>query len=224
MYSGWRGLRTFMEPLRAFHSLYAPIGALIVAVVVFAQITPFSSLQSVSMLMPIICLVRLLTMQPTAISGVFKATWSTLAATANEILLFSSAVILGQLITTAGLAQQSIDWLSLDSMSDGAFLALLMLLGPALALTGMHSVLIGAVIAALLAPLDARYPDLVEAMVILYAWMTASSISVGSLSVGVATRLFDVDARQLVLSSNLVYTIALTVIVTVGFEIFLLIR
>jgi hypothetical protein len=84
-------------------------------------------------------------------------------------------------------------------------------LGPLLALAGLHPIVAGTVLLALLGPVSGELPDLVEIQVVLFGWMAGAMVSYASLSIVAASGFFDVPVRRLVLGVNLRYLAGLAV-------------
>lgn len=212
--SGISGLSAIKVSLRVFAPLIQPIVLSVATVLLLATVTPLSTLESVALAMPVLCLARLATIGRYAARNTLVRIYQRIGSTGNELLLFASAVTLGFLIQESGLSERVVSLLALDKMPLPAAIFLLLSAGAVLCLTGMHSILVGTVLATVVAPLDARLPDLVEAHIILFGWMCGAMLSYGSLSIGLATRLFDVSVSRLIFSTNFYYTIWLILAVT----------
>jgi len=217
--AGLRGLGAVPQSLRVFAPLIKPIVLSVATVLLLATVTPLSTLESVALAMPVLCMARLATIGRYPARDTLGRIYSRIGATGNELLLFASAVTLGFLIQRSGLAEQIVLVLTLDSMPLPLAIAFLLSTGALLCLSGMHSILVGTVIAALISPLDERLPDIIEAHIILFGWMCGAMLSYGSLSVGLATRLFDVRISRLIFSPSLVYTLWLIAVVTAVFSV-----
>jgi|GEM_PF-5227053 len=217
--AGFRGLKAIPQSLKVFAPLIKPIMFSVAMVLLLATVTPLSTLESVALAMPVLCLTRLVSLGRYPAQNTLLRSYQRIGATGNELLLFASAVTLGLLIQKSGLAEQVVSVLTLDKMLLPLAIAFLLSTGALLCLSGMHSILVGTVIAALISPLDDRLPDIVEAHIILFGWMCGAMLSYGSLSIGLATRLFNVKVSRLIFSPSLIYTLWLILVVTVVFSI-----
>ena len=215
--AGIRGLGAVGQALAVFSPLIRPIALAVGIVLILATTTTLSTIEAVALAMPVLCCIRLATIGRYPAANTLKRVYQRVGATGNELLLFASAVTLGLLIQRSGLAELVVAGLSLDRMPIAAAIGFLLVVGAGLCLLGMHSILVGTVIATLISPLDHRLPDIVEAHIILFGWMCGAMLSYGSLSIGLATRLFDVSVSRLLRSPNIGYTAVLIVIVTIVF-------
>ncbi len=212
--NGWSGLRAATRSLRVFAPLIKPITLSVATVLLLATATSLSTLEAVALSMPVLCLARLATIGRYAARNSLSRVYQRIGSTGNELLLFASAVTLGFVIEKSGLAEQVVSLLALNDMPLPAAIFLLLCTGAVLCLTGMHSILVGTVIATIVAPLDQRLPDLVEAHIILFGWMCGAMLSYGSLSIGLATRLFNVKISRLIFSTNFFYSVWLIIALT----------
>lgn len=217
--AGLRGLAAIGPSLRVFAPLIRPIALSVAIVLLVATVTELSTLEAVAIAMPLLCLLRLASIGRYAAKDTLQRIYTRIGSTGNELLLFASAVTLGYLIQRSGLADQVVALLTLDEMPLPAAICFLLVAGAGLCLTGMHSILVGTVIATLITPLDERLPDLVEAHIILFGWMCGAILSYGSLSVGLATRLFGISVSRVIISKNLNFTLWLIVTLTLVFSI-----
>jgi len=207
LFSGFSGLAQIPSALKVFKPLIPSLATAIFVVLAFAHFLPFSTIETVALVLPLLCLIRLFTIGPRVTAGAVKGLFARIGASGNELLLFGAAVVLGFLLNSSGIAQTLVSILALDTMPIMAAITLLVLLGPLLALTGMHSVLVGTLLAALLTSLDSRIPDIIEGQILLCGWMSAAMISFGSISVGLGTRLFEVSVSRTILSNNILFQI-----------------
>lgn len=205
LFSGLGGLAQIPSALKVFRPLIPSLAIAIAVVLVFAQVLPFSTIETVALVLPVLCIVRLLTIGPRSTVGAVKGLFDRIGDSGNELLLFGAAVVLGFTLNASGISDTLVSLLALDRMPIVAAITLLVVIGPVLALTGMHSVLVGTLLVALLAPVNDRIPDIIEGQILLCGWMSAAMISFGSLSVGLGTRLFGVSVARTIISSNILY-------------------
>lgn len=204
--AGPRGLTQIPSALRVFKPLMPMIFVAIVGVLVAAWLLPFSTIQTVALVMPVLCGIKLMMIGPFAARGALGNVFSRIGSTGNEMLLFSAAVVLGYLVQSSGLSAHLVTLLALDRNSVVAAIVVLVMIGPVLALTGMHSVLIGTLLIAIMSPVSDRIPDIIEGQILIFGWMSGAIVSLGSLSVGLGTRLFRVSVARTIISTNLLFT------------------
>jgi len=203
--AGPRGVGQIGAALRIFRPLMPLIAVSILAVITFATLSPFSTIQSVALVMPILCALKLAMTGAYAARATLSKVASRIGATGNELLLFSAAVVLGSLLRESGLADTLVGVLALDKMPIELAIVVLMVLGPLFSFMGMHSILTGTLLFALLGPLDAQIPDMIEAQIVMFGWMCGAIVSFGSLSITLGTGLFRVNVGRIVLSVNLLF-------------------
>jgi len=126
-------------------------------------------------------------------------------------LIFTGALLLGELITTTGVADVVAGWLRLTQWPLPLVPLLGFALGPPLAVAGLHPIVAATILFALLEPVAGALPDLVEIQVVLFGWMAGAMVSYASLSIVAASSLFEVPAGRLVLGVNLRYLAGLAV-------------
>jgi len=219
--AGPKGLTQIGSALRIFRPLMPLIAVSITAVVLFATLSSFSTIQSVALVMPVLCAIKLATTGAYAARVTLSRVVSRIGATGNELLLFSAAVVLGSLLRESGLAETLVHLLALDQMPIELAIVVLMILGPLFSFMGMHSILTGTLLFALLGPLDDQIPDMIEAQIVIFGWMCGAILSFGSLSITLGTGLFRVNVGRIVLSANLGFVALFTVSATVAIVLWL---
>jgi len=202
---GLRGVRAALPALVAFRSLALPILAVVTLVVVAAAVTPLSTLQIVAIALPPLCVARLVALPRRPLRPVLRRAVGDLPRMGDELLIFTGALMLGALITTSGIADVVATALRLQDWPLPLVPLLGFALGPPLALAGLHPVVAGTLLFALLDPVSGALPDLVEIQVVLFGWMAGAMVSYASLSIVTASALFEVPSARLVLGVNLRY-------------------
>ncbi|MFW5680918.1 MAG: hypothetical protein ACOC3D_11680, partial [Pseudomonadota bacterium] len=211
----WAGVRAALPALLAFRSLALPIGLMVGLVVALASVAPFSTLEVVALVLPPLCFVRLWFVDPRAPARAFGQTFRDLPRMGDELLLFTSALLIGALITTAGLPTLLLEAVRLELWPTLLVPAFALALGPVLALVGLHPIVAGTVLFALMAPLGDRLPDLMQAQIVLFGWMSGAMVSYASLSVVAASSMFRMPLPRLVISVNLIFLFVLALAVAV---------
>ncbi len=202
---GLRGVRAAVPALVAFRSLALPVVVIVTIVVVLASTTTFSTLEVVALTLPILCVARLLALPHAPVRRTVGRAVRDLPRMGDELIIFTGAVLIGMLIDATGVAQAVADNLALEAWPRPLVPILGFALGTPLAIIGLHPIVAGTLLFALLAPLDATLPDLFEIQIVLFAWMAGAMVSYASLSVVAGSSLFEVPTRHLVFSVNLTY-------------------
>lgn len=208
---GLAGVRAAVPALVAFRSLAWPILVLVTLVVVVSSLTPLSTLEVVAVVLPPLCVARLLALPERPVRRAVVGAGHDLPRMGDELLIFAGALVLGDLITTSGVADVVACGLRLADWPVALVPFLGFGLGPLLALAGLHPIVAGTVLLALLGPVSGELPDLVEIQVVLFGWMAGAMVSYASLSIVAASGFFDVPVRRLVLGVNLRYLAGLAV-------------
>lgn len=206
---GLKGVAAALPALVAFKSLALPIVVTVGLVVVLASVSALSTLEVVAIVVPPLCVARLWALPGRPVGAALLAAGRDLPRMGDELLIFTGALVLGDLITTSGVADLVAAALELERWPLPLVPLLGFALGPPLALAGLHPIVAATVLFALLEPVAGQLPDLVEIQVVLFGWMAGAMVSYASLSIVAASSLFEVPARRLVLGVNLRYLLGL---------------
>lgn len=210
---GLKGVGAALPALVAFKSLALPIVVMVGLVVVLASVSALSTLEVVAIVLPPLCVARLWALPGRPVGDALLAAGRDLPRMGDELLIFTGALVLGDLITTSGVADLVAAALELERWPLPLVPLLGFALGPPLALAGLHPIVAATVLFALLEPVAGQLPDLVEIQVVLFGWMAGAMVSYASLSIVAASSLFEVPARRLVLGVNLRYLLGLALAV-----------
>ena len=206
------GVRGVLRALAGFGPILAPLGGAMLAVLAAASFTPLGTIQAIVLVMPVLCAAWLLAKRSSLPAAVAQRTWRRLDGLGSDLLVFAAAVSLGRVVLETPwfaslLAQPAVAALPTEVILAGA-----LLLGFALALAGGHSLVIAALIIALLTPFGGRIADLVAVQVILFGAACGAVVSVSALSVLVAAGSFRVPIPVLLFRQNIAFMVALGVI------------
>jgi hypothetical protein len=210
---GLKGVRAALPALVAFKSLAVPIVVMVGLVVLMASVSPLSTLEVVAIVLPPLCLARLWALPARPVGDALVAAGRDLPRMGDELLIFTGALLLGDLITTTGVADLVAAALHLERWPLPLVPLLGFALGPPLALAGLHPIVAATVLFALLEPVGDQLPDLVEIQIVLFGWMAGAMVSYASLSIVAASSLFEVPVGRLVLGVNLRYLLGLALAV-----------
>jgi len=180
-------------------------------VVVVASVGGLSTLEVVAIVLPPLCVARLWALPTRPLGAALVRAGRDLPRMGDELLIFTGALLLGELITTTGVADVVAGWLRLTQWPLPLVPLLGFALGPPLAVAGLHPIVAATILFALLEPVAGALPDLVEIQVVLFGWMAGAMVSYASLSIVAASSLFEVPAGRLVLGVNLRYLVGLAV-------------
>ncbi|TVQ30716.1 MAG: hypothetical protein EA356_14855 [Geminicoccaceae bacterium] len=217
----WAGVRAALPALLAFRSLALPIGLMVALVVLIASWAPLSTLEVVALILPPLCALRLWWVGPGAGVRAFRHAFQSLPRMGDELLIFTAALLLGALIATSGAPELAVQLLRLEAWPIVLVPAFALLLGPLLGLVGLHPIVTGTILFALMLPLNDRLPDLMQIQIVLFGWMAGAMASYASLSVVAASSMFDVELKRLVLSVNLAFLLGLALVLALVHAIWL---
>jgi len=180
--------------LRLLVVLFAVLGA--------ALVFKLTALSAVVSVMPVLILIQFFR-HPGNVPTILKNTGTSLKSTADDIVVISSAMLLGYLVTRTGAVNVILDHLSADASP--AWLALiatpvLMMLASVI---GIHPVISSTII---LSIFSGNGSDAVPALLMqshLIGWAAGTMSSVASLSVITCSTLYDVPSRELALGQNI---------------------
>ena len=198
----WRAL---LPSLSAFRPLLLPLGGTMITVVAAASFSPFGTIQTIILVVPMLCLLWILRHNRHEFRRVARATYQNLDRLGNELLLFCAAITLGRVLQESRLLHEVFEQAWLAQLPVSSVIILTLALGLGLALLGVHSVVIGTCIMLLLTPFHDRIADLVAIELMLYGWACASLLSLSALSVVLCSSLFQVSVPRLILGRNILF-------------------
>ncbi len=206
-----------MRALQALQPITVPAGVSILAVVGVASLTPLGTVAAVGLVMPLLCFGRLAQLGVGQLLEGSTVAARRLNRLGDEFLLFTAAAIFGFTLQATGGAEFLAGWLALDRLLSIMVPLAIILLGIVLALIGVHSVVIGGLVVALLHPVEHRLPDLIEVATILIPWGAAAMISYSSLSVVTAVSVYRLSFMDFVWSPNIVFLVLMSGVVALVF-------
>jgi len=208
-------LRRLLSAMKGFKPLILPLGGTMLTVVLAASVSPFGTIQTIILVVPLLCLLWILRHNRFELSRVARTTYRNLDRLGNELLLFCAAVTLGRVLQESSLLHAALSQPWLAALPESALIAGVLALSLGLALLGVHSVVIGTCIMLLLTPFQARIADLVAIEMMFYGWACASLLSLSALSVVLCSSLFQVSVPRLIYGRNILFMALLGVLLLV---------
>ena len=199
---GWGGT---LQALNGFRPLLIPLGGTMLTVVILTGVTPFGTLQTIVVFMPLLCLLWILCKNHREWFRVARTTYRSLNRFGGELLLFCSAVTLGQVLQQSNFLTEVFNQPAIAELPIPLVIAGIMTIGFLLAMAGFHSVVIGACVLVLLSPFSDRIADIVAVQILLFCWSCGALLSLSALSIVVASNLFQVTIPKLIFSRNIVF-------------------
>lgn len=208
------GASSLGATLASVRPAVAPVVAAAVLLVAANALTGLGTLPLIVLAMPPICVAVILWSRPAALPSVAGRLWGDLGRFGNDMLLFAPAIAMGFALKAHPGFQTVLAGLGLGGLPAVAILAVLMLLGVACALAGLHVTVTATILFAIGAGLDGALSDLSLFVLVLFAWSAGAMLSMSSLAVAVAVRTFAVPVLWVVYGPNLRLALALGTLLT----------
>lgn len=191
---GWRGFKASIAGLKP---LVAPM-LLVIGIVVSATIVVgWSGLQSVALLVPLLCLGYLSRLGPDERGQVARRAAASFARLSDELLIVVGAAVLGACIGSLPAVQALGSSVTPGVLSGPILLAAVALVLLALGQVGLHPMIGTSIVVPIVAAgaFGVCGPVLVATAV--FAWALFGSTAIWALPVAAGANLFDVPARQM---------------------------
>jgi len=180
-------------------------------VVVFSLLSPFSTLQSVLLLMPLLCFLVLCT-RPTNLRGVVQETYNNMARMGEDLSLISAAMILGTVAEHSPLITEQMTLWMTQLLPSEFVVASVVLLMFTLGIIGLHPMITGTVLLVMFAG-SSGVADLALMMAMLVGWALSSMTSISSLSVITSGVMYQVPPLKLAFSINLLFAAIVALVI-----------
>lgn len=202
-----RGLSAsaLLSDVRMFRPTLIPLSILVCLVAAVSSLSGWTTVQSIALTVPVLCLGRLCAQGREKVAHACAASYQKLNSLGDEFLLFASAGLLGQMVAHGGASEHLAELFNAQNGGLLPYLSALLAVACVLSLTGLHSIAVGAVAAALLTPVSGKIPDMLEAQFVLFPWLSATMMSYASLTILLGARMFRVPMRRLIFGENLLF-------------------
>lgn len=220
MASGSVNMSSLLQALKGFRPLLIPLSSTMLIIVILAGFTPFGTIQTIIVFMPLLCLLWIMNKNRYELMRVSRTTYRSLNRFGGELLLFCSAVTLGQVLQKSHFLTELFNQPAIAELPIPVVIASIMLIGFTLALAGFHSVVLGACVLVLLAPFSDRIADIVAVQILLFCWSCGALLSLSALSIVVASNLFQVPIPKLIFGRNIVFMLVYGGCLFVGLSLF----
>tara|TARA_R110000787_G_scaffold16622_40_gene51403 strand:+ start:50054 stop:51385 length:1332 start_codon:yes stop_codon:yes gene_type:complete len=198
--------------LIGFGPLILPLGTATIIVTAIASLTTLGTIRTVAIFMPLLCLGWVIFRLGGKLRPIMHSAWDGLDGLGNDLLLFSSAMMLGKAIEASGVLDLLLTNEIFMSLPPMLVVGVLMLLSLLAAMMTLHPIVTAAVFVPILQGFEPGLAPLVAGLVLLYAWMCGSMLALSSLSVVLAARVYNVPAKGIAYGRNLSYMAGLGVI------------
>ena len=185
-----------------------PSAVLVALVIALSLATGLRNLESVVLLIPVVCLLYLLKRGRPSLRRAFRRVPPTLARLSDEVIVITMAMCLGAVVGSAELGRGMSSALAtlggVPSVLIAAEVALIAVLG----FSGVHPMISATLLLPLLAEAHRGVADLVLAYVVVFGWTLSSMVAIWTLPVASSATTFDVPVRRLALGRNLPFALA----------------
>ena len=191
---GWAGFRASVGRLGP---LAMPMLLVIGAVVGATFAFHWSGLQSVAVVVPLLCLGYVFTLGSAEARGVLRRTFANFSRLSDELLIVVGATILGAAIASLPAVRELGASMTPDLISGPALLAALVIVLLVLGQAGLHPMIGSSIVIPVVAAGGFGICGVALVSAGVFAWALNASISIWTLPVAVAASTFGVAARQM---------------------------
>jgi hypothetical protein len=202
------GAAALLAPLRGVATFAIPSAVLVTMVVAVSVATGYRSLETVVLVVPVVCLVYLASLGWAAMARALGRVPVTLARLSDELIVFTSAMCVGAVVAGSGAGKGLSELLGgLAGMPLFLITAEVALIA-GLGFVGLHPMITVTLLLPLLAEVHRQFADLVVAYIVVFAWGLSSLSAIWTLPVASAATNFDVPVRRLAFGRNLRFAFA----------------
>jgi hypothetical protein len=191
---GWAG---FLASLSRLGPLALPMLLVIGAVVGSTLAFGLSGLQSVALVVPLLCLGYIVTLGPAGAGGVMRRTVSSFGRLSDELLIVVGATMLGAAIAALPVVRELGTSMTPDMISGPALLASLVIVLLVLGQAGLHPMIGSSIVVPVVAAGGFGLCGVVIVSAGVFAWALNASVSIWTLPVAVAATAFGVPPTQM---------------------------
>lgn len=191
------GLAGFVASVARLAPLAMPMLLVIGAVVGATLAFGWSGLQSVAIVVPLLCLGYVATLGPAEVRGVLRRTFSNFGRLSDELLIVVGATLLGAAVAALPVVRELGAGMTPDMISGPALLAAVVLVLLVLGQAGLHPMIGSSIVVPVVASGAFGICGVVIVSAGVFAWALNASVSIWTLPVAVAASSFGVPARQM---------------------------
>lgn len=179
------------------------IGAVVGATLVFG----LSGLQSVAIVVPLLCLGYAVTLGAQRGRGVLQRTFANFSRLSDELLIVVGATLLGAAVASLPVVREMGASMTPDAISGPALLAALVLVLLVLGQAGLHPMIGSSIVIPVIAAGGFGICSVVIVAAGVFAWALNASVSIWTLPVSVAASTFGVAPQQMFSRQTLKFTV-----------------
>lgn len=202
---GWRGFR---DSVAGLAPLAAP-SAVIVGVVVGASIAfDWSGLQSVVLVVPLLCAVYLARLGPSGTGLVWRRAFASFGRVSDELVIVVGGTVLGAAVGSLPAVGALGASVTPQMISGPAVIAAVVAIIVVLGQMGLHPIVASSVLVPVITMGDFGLTDLVAVSSAVFAWGLNGGLSIWSLPMAMSAAYFEVRTPQMVSRRGVLYVIA----------------
>lgn len=197
-----------LAPLRGVVTFAIPSAVLVAVVIAVSLATGFRSLETIVLVVPVLCLAYLATLGWRPATRALGRVPFTLARLSDELIVFTAAMCLGAVVAGSG-AGKDVSQL-LAGLADVPLLLIAAEVGliAGLGFAGIHPMITATLLLPLLADAHRALADVVVAYIVVFGWALSSFLAIWTLPVASAATTFDVPVRRLAFGRNQRFVLA----------------
>lgn len=202
------GAHAFAQSLARLRPIAAPMAVVIVAVVGANALLGWSGLQSVSLMVPLCCVLYIAILGATSARQVARRTLASFGRLADELLIVTGATMLATVVAALPEAHAMGAGLDPGFTSGVALLAALVVVLVVLGLAGLHPMIGAGIVLPVIAAGSFGICPAVLVAAAVFAWGLSASISPWTLPIVAASLNFQVPVRELLSRQTLTFGLA----------------
>ncbi len=196
------------EALAALKSFAPPILLITVLVVVVRATTQLSTIETMLLILPVLCLLRIATRPGGDFRRAGDDVWTGMMRMRDDIAVVSAAMIFGTVLTTTPWMADLGPMSFLADAPVGLLMLGTILLMAAIGFLGVQPLVTGTICLVVLTGLDLGVSDLAIGLTVLVGWSMSAILSLSSLVVRVTAGQYGVYPERLVVGRNLAFFVA----------------
>jgi len=213
MYARGVGLRDLWRAVTGFAPIVPSVAACALMIAGLSSVAGLTTLQALIATIPVLASVMLLTTRGTATRRartrvVAADTWRGSSRVCDEIIVVTTALILGRVLEAAMQRGGVGDLVGALALPSWAVIACVIGTITLLSLVGIHQVVSIILVLVVFMPLDTGVANVVMMEAALIGWGFASMVGVTAVSTATASAMFRVPRIQLIFGPNLIFVFA----------------
>ncbi|MEK9644361.1 MAG: hypothetical protein VW547_02345 [Alphaproteobacteria bacterium] len=208
MYARSVGLCDLWRSVLGFAPIVPSVAACAALIAVLSSVAGLSTLKALIAAVPLLALAALAGARLTQAGRVGRETWQGTGRVADEIVVVTTALVLGRILEGAVHAVGLSDIISGFNLPAWAVIAAVIGTITLAALASIHQLVSMLIVLVVFMPLDTGVSDVVMMEAALIGWAFASMIGVTAVSTATASSMFRVPRSQLIFGTNLAFVAA----------------